>query len=95
MMASMQMDDQKFIEAVANAVADRVMPELETMVKKYHEPDQGLDQAGAAKVLGCGKDMLNDYYINQPGFPHFMKGSRMVFSRKAIEKWMDENQIYA
>jgi len=95
MMASMQMDDQKFIDAVANAVAEKVMPQLEERIKHYYQPDQGLDQQGAADVLGCHKDTLMDYYVKQPGFPHFMKGSRIAFSRNAIIKWMAENQIYA
>lgn len=40
MMISMQ-NDAEFIDAVAVAVADRIMPQLEVLVKEYYTPDQG------------------------------------------------------
>lgn len=95
MMAQVEMNDQVMIEAIADSVAVKVMPELENLVKKYYQPDQGLNQQGAADLLGCSTDTLKSYYLLQPGFPHYMKGTQIAFSRKAIEKWMDENQIYS
>lgn len=94
-MMSMQVDDNKFIDAVANAVADRIMPQLEVLVKEYYQPDQGLNQQQAAAMLGCGVDTLVKFYVYQPGFPHFKKGSKDSYSRKALEKWIHDNQIRA
>ncbi|CDN28320.1 prophage Lp1 protein 15 [Lactiplantibacillus plantarum] len=95
MMISMQNDDTEFIDAVAVAVADRIMPQLEVLVKKYYTPDQGLNQQQAASMLGCSVDTLKDFYYYQPGFPHFKKGTKDSFSQKALEKWMADNQIRA
>lgn len=95
MMISMQNDDTEFIDAVAVAVADRIMPQLEVLVKKYYTPDQGLNQQQAASMLGCSVDTLKYFYYYQPGFPHFKKGTKDSFSQKALEKWMADNQIRA
>ena len=95
MATSVQLDDKKFVAEVANAVADKIMPELEVLVKRYYQPDKGINQQEAAELLGCGRDTLMNYYFYQPGFPHFMKGSQVSFSRKAVEKWMTDNQIRA
>jgi len=95
MMTSIQLDDKQFVDAVANAVAAKVMPQLEVLVKQYYQPDKGLNQQEAADVLGCDRRTLMKYYFYQPGFPHFTKGTQFSFSRKAIEKWMLDNQIRA
>ena len=55
MMTSIQLDDKQFVDAVANAVAAKVMPQLEVLVKQYYQPDKGLNQQEAADVLGSDR----------------------------------------
>lgn len=94
-MMSMQVNEDKIIDAIAGEVVSRLMPELETLVKNYYQPDKGLNQQEAADLLGCGRETLMKWYFYQPGFPHFMKGTQIAFSQKALEKWMADNQVRA
>ncbi|MFC6180316.1 helix-turn-helix domain-containing protein [Lactiplantibacillus daowaiensis] len=90
-----EITEEQFASMVADKLVNKVMPQIEELVKHYHESDQGLDQKAAAKMLGCDRTTFVKYYLSQPGFPHYMKNSQMMFSRKAIEKWLHDNQVYA
>lgn len=71
------------IEGMAEAVA-RILLEHD---RKRFVPDEGLSAAAVAKMLGIAKGTLANFKSSEPDFPAKLPGG--VYSRKAIERWME------
>lgn len=92
----LNIDEQRLSEMVADGLVKKLTPVVEAAVKKYERPDELLSpQEICMQVLHCDRGTLDGYFVYQPGFPSMNKGSRKVYSRKAVEKWISTHQIIA
>jgi hypothetical protein len=64
----------------------------------FEAPDQLLNKTELAKKLRCDIRNLDEMYIYQQGFPKIIpagEGNKQPrFSQRAVDKWIEENQIY-
>lgn len=78
-----------FLEMLANKVVDKLLPIVDKRIDEKSKNDEFLTiQELADDVFHCSTDTIRDFYLYQPGFPVNQKGSKKVFSRKAVERWM-------
>jgi len=89
----LNIDEQQLGQLVAGDLVQKLMPIIEATIKKYERPDELLEpQELCDRVLHCHRDTLEKYFIYQPGFPSMNKGTRKVYSLKAVEKWISTHQ---
>ncbi|WP_204120210.1 DNA-binding protein [Levilactobacillus wangkuiensis] len=92
----LNIDEQQLSQMVADGLVKKLTPVIEMAVKKYEQPDELLEpQELCDQVLHCHRDTLDNYFVYQPGFPSMNKGTRKVYSLKAVEKWISTHQIIA
>lgn len=85
----LSIDEKKLSQMVADNLAKKLAPIVETAVEKYERPDKYLDAKTVyTDYLNCSPQVFSDYYLQQPGFPISHKNTQLVFSRKRLEKWM-------
>lgn len=92
----LNIDEKQLGKLVAGDLVNKLMPVIEVAIKKYERPDELLEpQELCDQVLHCHRNTLDTYFVYQPGFPSMNKGTRKVYSRKAVEKWISTHQITA
>jgi len=95
----MTIDDNQVAELLAKKVAEKILP----LVTKYIDKrlDEVLDDDDVVTAEYVYRNILNctpktfEWYLQQPGFPTMKKVSRVAFSRKAVNRWIANNQQYA
>lgn len=89
-------DEKRLGQMIADSLVKKLTPIVESAVKKYERPDELLNpQDLCDQVLHCDRSTLDGYFVKQPGFPSINKGTRKVYSRKAVEKWISTHQVTA
>jgi predicted DNA-binding transcriptional regulator AlpA len=74
-------------DAVAEAVAEQIIQKLYAQIRESYQPDEGLSPAAVAKMLGIKESTVRNVRSTDPDFPRKLPGG--VYSRRAIEKWME------
>ncbi|VDG26001.1 DNA-binding protein [Lactiplantibacillus mudanjiangensis] len=86
------LDERQIIMLVVNQLKADIVPEVAGMIKATSQPDKLLNKSQLCKeVLNCSTDTYDNYYAYQPGFPKMKR--KNTFSRKAVERWIEHNQI--
>ncbi|KRN29209.1 hypothetical protein IV38_GL000089 [Lactobacillus selangorensis] len=76
-------------------LADTIKKIVKQVFSEEYQHDELLDKKTLAKeVLHCDPGSVDELFATQHGFPYMLKGSRIVYSRKAVEKWIADNQRY-
>jgi len=79
------------LEKIANKFIDLLMP----LIKERLEQDELMTREELSKkILRCDPDTADKRYLSKPGFPYMQPSKRKIYSKKAVQKWIAENQIY-
>ena len=85
-------DEDQLVDKIVDRLVVKLLPKFDVAVDKHEKSDELLDQKGVyTGILHCTYITFHKHYLSDPTFPHQYKGNRMVFSRKAVEKWIDVN----
>lgn len=95
MTLSIDYDDDlrdQIAERAAQKIADKVDPNriMGEFYDRLMTPAEICD-----KVLHCGRSTLDDYYMQQPGFPYTYKGSHIMYLPSQVRQWLIGHQQYA
>ena len=64
-------------------------PTPETRAEKTRYPGMAMSVEVMADELAIGRNVAYQL-VQQPGFPSFMIGRRVLVSRKGLQEWIDE-----
>lgn len=93
---NLSIDQNDLLDRVADKLAERYAAKLNEaadvalLADKLMTPEQICE-----KVLNCSRGTLDDYYMQQPGFPYTYKGKRLMYMPSEVHKWLKNNQRYA
>lgn len=74
-------------DSVAEAVANQVMEKIYARIRESYQPDEGLSPMAVAKMLGVKESTVRGIRSTDPDFPQKLPGG--IYSRRAIERWME------
>lgn len=82
-------------DALIDSIADRVFQKMLPLMESWHEPDQYLNVAEVALMLGKSKAQIYQW-VNRAShglseFPYQKAGRSLRFSKRAIQEWMKKH----
>lgn len=92
--ANLKLDEEHqdfLIDLVAAKLANQIESRAQDIVDKLTE-ERGMNQKEIAVILGCESSTVRDYYLEQPGFPFYWKGTVKMFWPSAVKKWIVTHQ---
>lgn len=92
----MVVDDSKVIQALADQMLTRIDSIVAERIKVLEAHDDVMTAKDMyTKVFHCSSKRF-DEIRKMPGFPtNPSPGGKSTFSRKAVEKWLADNQVYS
>lgn len=85
-------DQNTVISSAIVELKKELVAVVSDLIKAEAKPDVMNKKTMCTEVLGCDPKTFDEYYQYQSGFPFMYKGARKVFSRRAVQKWIDANQ---
>lgn len=78
---------------IAKEAGERIAAKAQPDASTIYDPLIG--KRAAAEFLDCSTKYIDDYYMQQPGFPYHIKGRELQYRISELSKWLDTHQLYA
>ncbi|MCD2257109.1 hypothetical protein ACNAN0_02345 [Agrilactobacillus fermenti] len=86
-------EQEVLINAIADRLAKKMTPIIEKIIEEKLTRERAMTQREVAEqILHCDPSTITDYYLEQPGFPFFAKGTKKMFWPAAVREWINNNQ---
>ncbi|KID43135.1 hypothetical protein LbDm2_1978 [Levilactobacillus brevis] len=88
------LDEDQLAELIAKKVIPAIMPKLETIAKEYQRDDDIVTQKYLYdNIFHCTASEFSGKYLSDESFPRMRKKGQLKFSKRAVNRWIDENQV--
>lgn len=83
--------EDQFVDKIVDRLIEKVLPELKKQTEEQEKKDKTLTKKDVyTDYIPCSPNTFNDFYLAQTDLPRMRKGSRIVFSEKAIIEWKEK-----
>lgn len=86
-------DEDQLIDKIVDRLVIKLIPRIDDAVNNHEDSDDLLTQKDVyTGILHCVYNTFVKHYLSDPTFPRRYQGDRMVFSRKAVNEWLDNDK---